>query len=418
MYNIRIMQKKSALPFVLIGAVIVGALGYVVYDRYGRHALEEMRSPALEGGFYSEALKADGRYSLIPPDEIYESGATAEGIPALTDPALVSVLEADEYLADDLRGIAIELNGEARFYPMQILNWHEVVNDSIGGQPILVYYSPLTGAAAVYSRMVDGGEMIFSVTGKVYNDDSLLLDSSTRTMWLGLNGMAVTSSLENTVGKRLEILPSSYVKWEDWKAEHPDGKALSRDTGYERDYTRHPYGNYDTAQSIFFPVNHVETRLSSKEVVYVADQNGQRLAFADKYLGIPTPANAKLGEEPVTAFADLTNFEVHAFKRTIDGQMLTFTREPNTRFKDEQTGSIWNVRGEALSGPMQGKQLEEIPLTRMFAFAAFAMYPNIALSGEEVFQQPVGSTDGGSAPINITGPDDVDNQTGGVLEIQ
>ncbi len=398
------MQKKY-LPLILFGvAVIVGVLGYVIHDGYLQHVFNKGRFAQLDGGFYQQnaLVPYQDAYYAIPPDELYDTGVAAENIPALNDPTFVSIAAADEYIADDLPGIDVAVNGQHRFYPVQIMNWHEIVNDTFADKKLLVYYSPLSGGAAVYERdffggfdaidglpVIAGETPVFHASGKVYNNDMLLTEEKTDTVWSGLDNRVVVGKLYGDFRMALKPYPFVFMKWSDWKEQYPSGTVLSRDTGVVRDYTRHPYGNYDTSPGVFFPMNHTESRLAAKETVYVVESGNNRVAFADKYLVFQEIPNQKLGDLPIVALvsvkSQLKGYALRVFERTVNGQILTFTRKDGDII-DNETGSVWNEKGEAISGELRGTQLKQVPHVRMFAFTAFALYPNIPISGEEILQ--------------------------------
>jgi hypothetical protein len=156
---------------------------------------------------------------------------------------------------DDEWVIGIEWEGEARAYPIQILVWHELVNDTIASRPILVSYCPLCGTGMVFGRPRSGsmgGEAIrFGVSGLLYQSDMLMYDHASESLWSQILAMAITGK---RMGQRLEVLRSTQESWGDWRSAHPDTKVLSRNTGFKRSYGRQPYGNYATTRKLLFPV--------------------------------------------------------------------------------------------------------------------------------------------------------------------
>src|SRR3989339_602425 len=186
--------------------------------------------------------------SIISNDglTLIETGLSVSEIPAINEPKFIDVASSDDVLGDDLFGIDFEIMGVHRFYPIQILNWHQVVNDSFGVEQIAVTFDPLTYSPAVYSRIVNGKIISLNASGLVYNNNSILVDDEGN-QWLQLTGKNINTN------SQLEELPSSFMSWADWKVAYPNGEVLSTETGSVRDYTRHPYGAYDTAKTIFFP---------------------------------------------------------------------------------------------------------------------------------------------------------------------
>lgn len=186
----------------------------------------------------------------VPVDEILAGGPPRDGIPALDHPERLPA--ADAPWDDDEMVIGIAFDGHAAAYPIAILVWHELVNDTLGGRPILVSYCPLCGTAMVFDRRIGGRERLFGVSGLLYRSDLLLYDRETESLWSQISSEAVTGP---ALGSRLTLLRSQLVPWGDWKAAHPGSTVLSRKTGHARSYGRSPYGGYATSTELYFPVD-------------------------------------------------------------------------------------------------------------------------------------------------------------------
>jgi len=223
------------------------------------------------------AAQSGGDFSKhsIPLNEIYDGGPPKDGIPALFDPGFVSADEAD-FLRPADRILGLEVGGEAKAYPIKILNWHELVNDHVGGKSVLVSYCPLCGTGMAYDAVIDGKRFLFGVSGKLYNSNVLFYDKETESLWSQLKMEAVTGSM---TGKKLQLLPLEHTTWSDWQRRHPQTKVLSLKTGHRRDYFRDPYGDYERNRRIFFPVAHEDARLHPKAWVIGVIINGQAKAY-------------------------------------------------------------------------------------------------------------------------------------------
>ncbi|MDC1287293.1 DUF3179 domain-containing protein [Gammaproteobacteria bacterium] len=189
--------------------------------------------------------------SLLPVEQILHGGPPRDGIPALSDPKLIKAAQA-EYLHPNDRVIGVVLHGEARAYPIAILNWHEIVNDEIDAQRFAVTYCPLCGTAVAFEASIDGKATDFGVSGLLYNSDVLLYDRETESLWSQILGKSVAGK---RVGKQLTPIPISHTTWRDWRAKHPATLVMSDDTGHPRDYRRNPYAGYEASRSTFFAVN-------------------------------------------------------------------------------------------------------------------------------------------------------------------
>jgi hypothetical protein len=186
--------------------------------------------------------------SIVPTEEILRGGPPRDGIPALDSPATVGVDAAS--WRDDEMVVGVEWPGGARAYPLAILVWHELVNDTVGGRPILVSYCPLCGTAMVFDRRVDGAERRFGVSGLLYRSDLLMFDRETESLWSQISAESVTGP---SVKRRLTLLRSKMRPWGEWKRAHPETTVLSKNTGHRRSYGRSPYGGYDTSKRLLFP---------------------------------------------------------------------------------------------------------------------------------------------------------------------
>ena len=186
--------------------------------------------------------------SSVPVYEILNGGPPRDGIPALYFPAAVSAAEAP--WRDEDRVIGVTLDGVSRAYPIGILDWHELVNDTLGGRHILVSYCPLCGTGMVFDREIGGQVRSFGVSGLLYQSDVLLYDRASESLWSQIASEAIAGPMR---GKRLELLRSAQIPWGDWREQHPDTTVLSDATGYRRNYRKTPYGGYSTSSRLYFP---------------------------------------------------------------------------------------------------------------------------------------------------------------------
>jgi hypothetical protein len=180
--------------------------------------------------------------------EILSGGPPRDGIPALDHPPHLTAAEAPG--RDDDTVLGVVQGGEARAYPLSILVWHELVNDTLGGRPILVSYCPLCGTGMVFDRRVDGAARVFGVSGLLYRSDLLLYDRETESLWSQISAEAVTGPSR---GRRLGLLRSRITSWRAWRRAHPATRVLSLETGHDRRYGVSPYGDYATSRRLLFP---------------------------------------------------------------------------------------------------------------------------------------------------------------------
>lgn len=218
--------------------------------------------------------------ALIPVNEIVQGGPPRDGIPSLDDPKFVTA-DAAKYLQDRDRVLGISISGVARAYPIRILNYHEIVNDVVGGTNVVITYCPLCGTGVAFEATVNGRTHEFGVSGLLYNSDVLMYDRETKSLWSQLMVQAVTGPMKGT---RLQQLPLSHTSWQEWVKRHPGTLVLSNHTGYSRNYRVDPYPNYGTDGRLYFPVTSSSNEYPRKEVVMGLEIDGRFKAYPFKEL--------------------------------------------------------------------------------------------------------------------------------------
>ena len=228
-----------------------------------------------------KVLITDGTKHIIPLSEIRSGGPPQDGIPSIDDPQFVSIGEADKIIDDEGLGIAVSFNGINRFYPNQILVWHEIVNDIIGGTAALITYCPLCGTGIVFDPMVNGVRTEFGTSGKLWNSNLIMYDRQTQSYWSQVLGKSIVGE---QAGTALRLLPYQNLTYANWKKEYGDGEVLSSDTGFFRDYQDDPYGDYYTDRSLIFSVNHSDDRYHPKALTYGIEVDGRFRAYPQEEL--------------------------------------------------------------------------------------------------------------------------------------
>jgi hypothetical protein len=216
----------------------------------------------------AQGWRTDFAKREAPLSEFLSGGPPKDGIPAIDSPKFLSVGEVD-FVRPQEPVIELIVDGEARAYPIQILIWHEIVNDTVAGVPVAVTFCPLCNTALVFDRRVDGDVLDFGTTGKLRFSDLVMYDRQTESWWQQFGGDALVGEY---TGAQLELLPARIVAWREFAAQHPNGRVLSRQTGHDRPYGSNPYKGYDDVDSPpIAPVpNADDTRLPPKErVVFI-----------------------------------------------------------------------------------------------------------------------------------------------------
>jgi len=226
--------------------------------------------PLLLSGWYQGQVK-----HLIPLKDILSGGPAKDGIPSIDAPKFASVGDAT-FLADDDLGLLLTVGSDTRFYPFRILNWHEIVNDTVGGKAVTVTYCPLCATAIVYDRTISKGISEFGVSGFLYQSNLLMYDRLTDSLWSQATAQAVVGPL---TGEKLKAVRSDVVRFPTVQEQNPTARILSTDTGHGRDYSRDPYEGYERDSDTYFPVRKTDTRLHAKALVYGIIVDGKAKAY-------------------------------------------------------------------------------------------------------------------------------------------
>jgi hypothetical protein len=298
------------------------------------------------------------------------------------------VNDADAWLKPNEPVILVEQNGDARAYPLQILTWHEIVNDTVGGVPVIVTFCPLCNTAIAFERARDGRVFDFGTTGRLRYSNLVMYDRQTETWWQQATGEAIAGEL---VGAQLNFVPASIIAWSDFKTRYPNARVLSRDTGYQRSYGVNPYEGYDDVKNSPFLYRGPATpgKLKPMARVLTVEWNGEAAAYPYERLSRARVVTDTLGDKPIVVFwqagtasaldtaALAAGRDVGAgvaYSRELDGETLLFKLD-GARIVDEQTGSEWNLLGQAVKGKLQGKQLSSIVAINHFWFSWAAFKP-------------------------------------------
>ncbi|MDP3526018.1 MAG: DUF3179 domain-containing protein [Hoeflea sp.] len=234
-------------------------------------ALSALSAAANPDLWQRQGWKTDFSKSSIDFAEILSGGPPRDGIPPIDDPDFlpaegVTELDAKEPV------MSVVIDGQARAYPLRIMTWHEIVNDTLAGRPIAVTYCPLCNAAIVFDRTIDGSTTTFGTTGNLRNSDLVMYDRETESWWQQFTGEAITGS---RTGAKLEVIPSRLEAWESFRMRHPEGEVLVPKNPNLRDYGRNPYAGYDSSSVPFLydgPMPEGIAPLSYVVVVREADE--------------------------------------------------------------------------------------------------------------------------------------------------
>lgn len=337
--------------------------------------------------------KTDLSKRSIDLRELRSGGPPKDGIPAIDRPKFVGLSDARQWLQPKEPVLVVDQLGAPRAYPLQILIWHELVNDEIAGTPILVSYCPLCGSALVFDRRAAGRTLDFGVSGLLRESDLVMYDRQTDSLWQQITGEAIVGEL---TGAKLALLDSKTLSFEEFARQYQTGTVLSRETGFDRAYGRNPYTGYEFGRGPIMPVSRRTTGIRPLERIVTVSFDGGTRAYPFALLrqnGIY--GDEVKGQRLVIFFDDQTLTPLDAssigssrrvgsvsvFDPQLDGKRLSF-RKKDGRITDRQTGSVWNMFGVAVEGPLAGKRLRALPHGVYFAFAWLAFRPDTEVVGQ------------------------------------
>ena len=347
----------------------------------------------------SEWSKTNFGKTSINFSEILSGGPPKDGIPSIDKPSFVSFSNADKWLKDNEPIVAVEINGNAKAYPIQIIIWHEIVNDEIKGTPLTVTFCPLCNSSIVFDRRLEfnGKSYLFDfgTTGKLRNSDLVMYDRQTETWWQQFVGTGIVGDLTDA---KLKVLPSFIISYANFKESYPNGKVLSKKTGYLRSYGKNPYVGYDDINNTpFLLQNAPDNRLPPMERIINVSLNGINKVYTFSTIEREKVIHDKVGKTDLVIFhlpgtssaldkASIAGSRdigaATVFESRLHGKQLSFKRKDGV-FVDEQTKSLWNITGKAIKGSLTGKQLNPIIHGNHFAFAWLAFIPDSQIYGKE-----------------------------------
>jgi hypothetical protein len=309
----------------------------------------------------------------IRSEEIVWGGVKKDGIPALTNPTMIAANDA-AYLADKDLVFGVELNGDARAYPLRILDAHEMLNDVIGGKPVSLAYCTLCRAGILFDTRVGERTFTFGSSGLLYRSNKLMYDRETLSLWLTIPGEPVSGKLA-TSGLQLKKLPLVVTTWQDWRALHPATTVLSLATGFTRDYRPGAaYGTYFNSPELMFPVPRLDDRLAAKEEVFTLVINGAPKAYALRKLRSQRVLNDELGGVAIVLITDNQTGATRAYER--GKHVFQLTKGARNKLTSNDGGS-WAITEAALE--REGQSLPRLPGHQAYWFGWTVFYPNTAL---------------------------------------
>ncbi len=317
----------------------------------------------------------------VPKAEIFDV-LGKDGIPALENPKMINAEEAT-YLVDYDLVLGYKLGNDVRAYPHPILDWHEIINDEVNGHPIAITYCPLTGTGIGWERTINGTVTTFGVSGLLYNTNLIPYDRLTESNWSQMRMECINGDL---IGIQVETFNVVETTWETWRELYPQTKVVSTETGHDRNYQRYPYADYRSDNDfILFAYRPKDDRLERKERVHgiiVGDK--VKIYRFEHFKNEIDLVEDSFKDIPVVVIGSTPHHFIVSFERRLsDGTELTFsvlsTEINGEGVLSDNEGNVWNIFGEAISGPRTGQQLTPTKSLMGFWFTWGSFYPGIEI---------------------------------------
>lgn len=292
-------MDQNPAPFFTPGRVILALMILVCCASAFRlvQYASEHRTPIVGDGQRVETYGFTLSPALINTEQIVAGGMAKDSQLSIDNPELWSPAEVEQYNID-IRGkylvssdlvIGVEINGENRAYPLRVLAWHEIVNDTLGGIPIAVTYNYLTDSAIVFDRRVDGEAIELGFSGLLYNSNSLYYDKhpdpGQQSLWSQMLGKAVTGPAAEA-GHSLQVISCQRVSWSEWKQRHPETFVIKPDEAQIKKYQANAGGVYFGSDLLLYPVDPLPPETSDLKkktpvVVFIHEGNHEAVPIPE-----------------------------------------------------------------------------------------------------------------------------------------
>jgi hypothetical protein len=310
----------------------------------------------------------------ISAQEVFWGGVSRDGIPPLDEPDFIEAADARWLAGSDLV-IGVEINGDVRAYPRRIVDWHEMVNDTVGGVPVSLAYCTLCGSAILYDGRVGDEVYRFGTSGLLYRSNKLMYDRNTETLWEQYTGVPVWGPLAGS-GIKLEVLPVVHTTWEEWLAAHPDSRVLDINTGFYRDYgSGVAYADYWASPDLWFPAPAEDGPFNPKEIVYAVRIGGELTAYPIELLEQRQLIHDEFAGQKLVVVATADGSGARAFD---SGDLEFEVLDLEAGVLRSEDGRSWRITETALVAD-DGALLSRLPGHNSFWFAVTNHHPDSRL---------------------------------------
>ena len=310
--------------------------------------------------------------------EVQWGGVPLDGIPTIDDPEFAPA-DTARFMRDTDTVFGVSIGGERRAYPVKVLSWHELLNDTVGGQPITLSFCTLCGSGILYSAVDEEGKrLMFGTSGLLYRSNKLMFDRATLSLWSNLTGKAVVGQ-RAADGATLTVLPMTLTRWDVWRRRYPDTTIMRPDpAAAQRTGYRYVEGAADAQrEGVEFPVWRRSDALERNTRIYALRVNGEAKAYPLEKLRAERLVNDTVGGLDIVLVVDPDSDAVRAYER----RGLTFQPpgEGALRTLRAGNGSTWWVAEEGLAPDGDGDLLARVPGHTAFWFGWYAFYPETAV---------------------------------------
>ncbi len=313
---------------------------------------------------------------LVPKNEVLDGGVGLDGIPSIDNPQFSTPTEIGPYYDNNLV-LGFVNKGVIKSYPIPILDWHEIVNDEVGGLPISITYCPLTGTGIGWSRLVNGIETSFGVSGLLYNSNLMPYDRRTNSTWSQLENKCVNG---NFIGRTPQTYTLVETNFSTWQKAFPDTKVMNGNTGFDRAYAFYPYGDYVTNNDlVFYPLNNKDNRLPAKERLLGVLINDAKKTYQFNDIAAGT----------AIIYDEIDNQQLIIIRSKKENFIIAFFNEKNLKFEAKQDGwpilmtddkgNAYNLVGQVIDGPDVGTRLAQPHAYMGYWFAWGAFFPDVEI---------------------------------------
>ena len=246
--------------------------------------------------------------------------------------------DGDKLLKPDELIVGVTINGESRAYPLNMIKGpeREVINDSLGGTKILTTWCSLCFTNVVFDRTVNGEVLEFGVAGMLWNNNMVLYDSGTNSLWSQMLGQAMQGPLK---AEQLQRLPSTITSWSEWTKRFPETTVVL----FNRTATANRVKNYKASKSLVIGIPEDEGK-----VWYLSEIRRLRVV------------NDVWKDTGIVLVYSEASGGVELFRSDLGADRLDFTYADG-KFQDRETGSTWDpLTGKAVAGSLAGKRLEKV----------------------------------------------------------